>query len=331
MHPEAALEQGWIYVLVNSSIPGLVKVGRTTRSAHERAAELSAATGVATPFVLAFEQAFADCETAERDIHAELDRRGLRVAPNREFFHGSPAEIVRLVLEVAATAGASPAWRPAASVAELLAEGERHLHGTGETLQDFGEAMRCYRLAAARGSLLAHERLGAIYVQIRSVSRADRRRALHHLKEGARRGNYYCYCEMALLFAQEGHAENFGKAWDLFFDRRAHAFLAEVETGRDLYPAALRSYIAACLELDLPPRHIAELSAAADALMHNLVDALDRVRDAPEARQRLAAALRWSYENLLPELPPQPAMNRRARCARMWWKGWAMAPRGAVA
>ena len=35
--PEQA--QDWIYVLVNSSIPGMVKVGRTARQPAERAAE----------------------------------------------------------------------------------------------------------------------------------------------------------------------------------------------------------------------------------------------------------------------------------------------------
>ena len=35
------MEPGWGYVLVNSSMPGLAKVGRTTRSPAERVAELS--------------------------------------------------------------------------------------------------------------------------------------------------------------------------------------------------------------------------------------------------------------------------------------------------
>jgi hypothetical protein len=64
------MEQGWIYVLVNSSLPGLVKVGRTSRSTQERVAELSAATGVPTPFVLAFDQEFEDCVAAEQSVHA---------------------------------------------------------------------------------------------------------------------------------------------------------------------------------------------------------------------------------------------------------------------
>ena len=47
------MEPGWVYVLVNSSMPGIAKVGRTTRAPRDRAAELSGVTGVATPFIVA--------------------------------------------------------------------------------------------------------------------------------------------------------------------------------------------------------------------------------------------------------------------------------------
>lgn len=320
------MEHGWIYVLVNSSIPGLVKVGRTTRSPLERVAELSAATGVPTPFVLAFDQDFEDCIAAEHSVHAELERRGLRIAANREFFRGPPAEIVRVVLEVAAAAGAAPAVAPARGGIDLLAEGDCHLHGTGETLQDLAEAVRCYRLAAARGSLVALERLGVIFADLTSRTRADRRRAMRYLKEGARRGNYFCYCEMARLFARDGHLENFAKAWDLFFSRRADAFLAEVEPGEQRYPVALLAYIETCLVLGVPPRHLAELRAAAEILIAFLLRGLERVRDAPDGRLRLARVLRWSYENLSPPPPVQDV-----RRLGSWWRAWRGADRGVTA
>jgi hypothetical protein len=321
------MEQGWIYVLVNSSLPGLVKVGRTSRSTQERVAELSAATRVPTPFVLAFDQEFEDCVAAEQSVHAELERRGQRIAANREFFRGSPAEIVRVVLEVAAAAGAGPAFTPARSGIDLVADGDSHLNGTGETLQDLPDAVRCYRLAAARGSLVAHERLGAIFADLTPQTRSDRRRTMRHLKEGARRGNYFCYCEMGRVFARDVHPENFAKAWDLFFARRADSFLPEVEPGEQRYLAALLVYIGTCLELGVQPRHVAELRALAENLLEHLLQGLDRVRDAPEARQRLARILRWSYENLSPQPPPV----REVRRLGSWWKAWRGAAPGVTA
>src|ERR1700731_1343772 len=79
-------EIGYIYILFNPSIPGLVKIGKTERDPRERARELSQATGVATPFEVAYTAAFADCDVAERSMHAVLEHNGFRLAGNREFF-----------------------------------------------------------------------------------------------------------------------------------------------------------------------------------------------------------------------------------------------------
>ena len=45
---------GWVYALINRSYDGLVKIGKTTRHPSERAEELSSASGVPTPFTVAF-------------------------------------------------------------------------------------------------------------------------------------------------------------------------------------------------------------------------------------------------------------------------------------
>ena len=45
---------GWVYILTNKAMPGLVKIGLTTRDLEEWAAELLGATGVPLPFVVAW-------------------------------------------------------------------------------------------------------------------------------------------------------------------------------------------------------------------------------------------------------------------------------------
>jgi hypothetical protein len=320
MELEGSMEQGWIYVLVNSSTPGLVKVGRTARPPADRAAELSAATGVPTPFVVAFDQAFADCCEAERLIHAELDRRGLRVAPNREFFRGPPSDIIRIIIDMAAgdTIGAAtdPSADPLSSAERLCQAGDNALFGLGESLQDTGEALRCYKLAALRGSLRAYERIGRIYVQLyeNARNRAGRRRAMNVLKEGVRRGNYYCYCEMATLLAIEHHLANFAKSWDLFFARRTDSYREALETDPTSFPAACSRYIAMALDLASPPRHLAEMTANADAILAALLAELDHVKDHPPSRQRVAAIMRWAHE----KLRPAPPKRKRRRLLPLW-------------
>ncbi|MEN9595630.1 MAG: hypothetical protein RL236_64, partial [Pseudomonadota bacterium] len=64
--------RGYIYVLANSAMPDLVKVGKTTRTPAERAAELSKVTGVPTPFIVVYEQLVDDCTAAEEFVHTML-------------------------------------------------------------------------------------------------------------------------------------------------------------------------------------------------------------------------------------------------------------------
>lgn len=75
-----------MYVLANSSMPGLVKVGKTTRLPSDRADELSGVTGVATPFIVVYEEYFDDCDAVEAHVHTRLAGKGLRLSANREFF-----------------------------------------------------------------------------------------------------------------------------------------------------------------------------------------------------------------------------------------------------
>jgi hypothetical protein len=92
---------GWVYILTNPALPGMVKVGLTTRSLTERAAELTAASGVPLPFVVAWGRAVTDCAYVEKAVHRMLDDR--RVSGKREFFRCDVAT-ARQVIEAAAGA-----------------------------------------------------------------------------------------------------------------------------------------------------------------------------------------------------------------------------------
>ena len=75
---------GYVYILENASMPGLIKIGKTSRDSIERARELSSATGVPTPFKVAFKLPSAEYEQLEKEMHNRLG--GYRVTSNREFF-----------------------------------------------------------------------------------------------------------------------------------------------------------------------------------------------------------------------------------------------------
>lgn len=74
---------GFVYVLENRSMPGILKIGYTSKNPFERAKELSS-TGVATPFKVlhAIESQYA--KKVERQVHRLLN--DCRINKNREFF-----------------------------------------------------------------------------------------------------------------------------------------------------------------------------------------------------------------------------------------------------
>ena len=78
------LHMGYVYILVNTSMPGLIKVGKTERDCQKRAKEISEATGVPTPFAVAYTLFSEEYERLEDEIHRVL--REYRVNPKREFF-----------------------------------------------------------------------------------------------------------------------------------------------------------------------------------------------------------------------------------------------------
>ena len=92
---------GWVYILTNPALPGMVKVGLTTRTPTARAAELTSSSGVPLPFSVAWARAVADCAAVEAAVHRMLDDR--RVSGKREFFRVD-AKTARQVIEAAAGA-----------------------------------------------------------------------------------------------------------------------------------------------------------------------------------------------------------------------------------
>lgn len=77
------MSKGYVYILRNPSMPGIVKIGKTTRSVEQRCNELWQ-TGVPTPFEIVHSVVSPDCHGLEAWIHSILP--DLRVSGSREFF-----------------------------------------------------------------------------------------------------------------------------------------------------------------------------------------------------------------------------------------------------
>lgn len=85
---------GYVYVLSNPRMKGLLKIGISSRPVSERMAELSAATGVPTPFQLEAYFVSDDPEGHERQIHMALaETKG----KGKEFFEVPLSRALRVI------------------------------------------------------------------------------------------------------------------------------------------------------------------------------------------------------------------------------------------
>jgi hypothetical protein len=231
-------EPGYIYAMVNQSIEGLVKIGKTTREPEARAKELSQATGVATPFYVAFSVVVSDCTGAEAFAHALLEQGGFRTSPSREFFQVPLKQAIEALLvaerefsaassdatvddlppnesSVEAGSGSSQNEHPGRAVFQKAMDA---YYGRGDELEDKEEGLRYLNQAkalnfpAAFTSLAQHYQTEAEKLteaqELRDSSlsgtsstvRALYRQAFDVLREGAQGGHGRCWIELADLY-----------------------------------------------------------------------------------------------------------------------------------
>ncbi len=130
---ENTLQAGWVYVLTNPGIPGLVKIGYTKNDPQQRARELYG-TGVAYPFEVAYQLRCAGYRAVERAAHALLDE--YRVNDGREFFACTVQDAVEAIQECAGSnmlaeqdfrVQTASAVLPSAAAAKSSRNGLRHV------------------------------------------------------------------------------------------------------------------------------------------------------------------------------------------------------------
>ncbi|OTP81171.1 GIY-YIG nuclease family protein [Gilliamella apicola] len=89
--PSSFKSQGFVYVLENELMPGIYKIGMTTKDVQGRCDEISNATGVPLPFKVVSYYHSDDPFGDEKLVHEWLSE--YRINPNREFFKCSLSEI----------------------------------------------------------------------------------------------------------------------------------------------------------------------------------------------------------------------------------------------
>lgn len=84
--------RGWVYVIVNPAMPGLVKIGYSMKDPDLRAVELGH-TGVPHPYTVVFDALVEEPRDLEQDVHKKLhDRR-----EGKEWFRCSETDAISTI------------------------------------------------------------------------------------------------------------------------------------------------------------------------------------------------------------------------------------------
>lgn len=231
-------QSGYIYILINPTLNGLVKIGKTSKTSEERAKELSSATGVPTQFMVAYDEFFEDIDIAENRVHEVLKNMGHHVFPNKEFFDiplKKAIETIEKVKKELLNNNQNQNKLFTEEVIEydeddedyedekkpyhdLLVEAKNYFYGLGDYMRDIEKAVELFDKAADLGSGEASYQLGyianyGIYVKI------NKRLALKFLQNGVENNYLRCYLLMAEIYFDLHQPDNSEKCINKYFEK----------------------------------------------------------------------------------------------------------------
>jgi hypothetical protein len=90
------MSAGFVYVMSNPAMKGLVKIGLSRKTSQARAKDLKT-TGVPDDFIVVYDELVTDCDHVETRLHQRFN--DYRYQPNREFFEIPIREAIRGLIE----------------------------------------------------------------------------------------------------------------------------------------------------------------------------------------------------------------------------------------
>lgn len=114
-----SLSSGIVYVLTNPAMPGLVKIGKTSRHSIDARLNELYSTGVPVPFECAYAGRVVDETQVEKAFHLAFGP--YRLNPKREFFQIEPEQAIAL-LQLMAVEDVTPALQEEAEAVDREAK-----------------------------------------------------------------------------------------------------------------------------------------------------------------------------------------------------------------
>jgi hypothetical protein len=146
--------RGWVYVISNEAMPGLLKVGFSTKDPHLRARELGN-SGSPQPYVVKYDVLIRAPRALEQKIHKLLKDKN----NGKEWFHCSLKEAIEAIRQSAGTECLAESLSDEA-IAEMLAAPKVTTEGSGIPFRLKGKrATAPWRLSEA-SQVLTQKRTG---------------------------------------------------------------------------------------------------------------------------------------------------------------------------
>lgn len=143
----------WVYFAKNGAMPGLLKIGFTTRSPDDRLVELDT-TGVPQPFEVAYVACVTNAQRLERELHLRLHLN--RVRGGREFFAIQLAQARAILLDLCSDGTATLHFEKLVSddaVDEALEDDDFTLEESGALEVELFEALAVLDMPMVRSRL----------------------------------------------------------------------------------------------------------------------------------------------------------------------------------
>lgn len=216
--------EGYVYVLINPSMEGLIKIGKTTKDPKERAREISASTGVATPFIVAYFRKFRNCHEAEKTVHRHFEKKGVRYNLTREFFVIQPNEAIDVILSLSddESNDLSLTLNEYENISSIdideKFDADYYFNYGKEQFEkkNYDFALSLLKLASDMNHIQADRIIGEIF------EKADDNYKTQILaySKGVEKGDYICYARLGYLYIVNSEIRDLQKAdeyWYLYF------------------------------------------------------------------------------------------------------------------
>lgn len=232
-------DSGYVYVLMNPSLKNMVKIGKTTREPEERAKELSAATGIPTPFIVVYSCLFESCTEAESFVHTYLESNGFRVASNREFFEIPINMAIDAVIKAKEhftnnfnnisfmNENYDDSLESCNAYNDVYQLAESYFYGENNTLRNYEKALDFYKKACILGTVDAFYDVASIYYDGIGIKQ-NIKKAYEYASEGAIRGNLHCINILISIYIKENDFSNVIRCLELYISKKYFDYLCDI-------------------------------------------------------------------------------------------------------